>query len=134
MKDADPQQRNKLLGGMKTVFVNAAKGTCRFHIVNMGWKKHVPPLCITNSNLAKWLLVVRKIQKWIYSWMTPGYIEDEDEYNISRHLLENFVCSLLVMGMVDSRNTIIFRIILKFLNCHVYTWEPLYHFFRQKHL
>jgi hypothetical protein len=68
MKDTDPQQRNKLLGGIKTVFVNAAKGTCRCHIVNMGWKKHaVPPFGITNSNLAKWMIAVRKIQKWIYS-------------------------------------------------------------------
>ncbi len=64
MKDADPQQRNKLLGGMKTAFVNAAKGTCRFHIVNIGWKKHVPPICITNSNLVKWSLVIRKKHRY----------------------------------------------------------------------
>jgi hypothetical protein len=38
------------------------------------------------------------------------------------------------MGMVDSKNTIIVRTILKFLNCHVYTWETLFQFFRQKHL
>jgi hypothetical protein len=78
MKDADPQQRIKLFGKMKTVFVNTTKGTCKFHIVNMGWKKHVPPVCITNSNLAKWPLDVRKIQKWVYNWMAPGYIENKD--------------------------------------------------------
>ena len=38
MKDADPQQRNELLGELKNVFVNATEGTCGFHIVNMGWK------------------------------------------------------------------------------------------------
>jgi hypothetical protein len=53
MKDADPQQRNKLLGGMKTVFVNASEGPCGFHIVNMGWKKHVHSVGNNRYNLAK---------------------------------------------------------------------------------
>jgi hypothetical protein len=36
MKDADPQQRNKILSAMNSVFVNASEGTCGFHVVHMG--------------------------------------------------------------------------------------------------
>ena len=76
MKDGDPQQHNEILGAMKTVFVNALEGKCGFHVVNMGWKKHVPPAGISTTNMKKWSVVVSKIQTWIYSWMRPGYVED----------------------------------------------------------
>ena len=62
MKDADPQQRNELLGAMVNVFVNAKEGTCGFHVVNMGWKKYVPNAnIITNRNRDKWVSAVRKV-------------------------------------------------------------------------
>ncbi len=68
MKDADPQQRNELLGAMVNVFVNAHEGTCGFHVVNMGWKKHVPNAnVITTRNRRKWVSVVQKVHNLIYS-------------------------------------------------------------------
>ncbi len=42
MKDGDPQQFNELLSTMKSVFVNASEGTCKYHVVHMGWKTNVP--------------------------------------------------------------------------------------------
>ncbi len=42
MKDGDPQQHNEILSAMKTVFVNASKGTCGYHVVHMGWRTNVP--------------------------------------------------------------------------------------------
>jgi hypothetical protein len=65
--------------------------------------------------------------------MTPGYVEDEDEYNISKHLLEKFVCLIPVLGIVDG-NTAIDLSILKFLKCHVYTWKTLFLYFKRKHI
>jgi hypothetical protein len=56
MKDADPQQRNELLGGLKNVFVNATEGTYGFHIVNMGREKYVPAVGINACNLQKFLI------------------------------------------------------------------------------
>ena len=50
MKDGDQQQWNEILGATN-VFVNAVEGTCGFHVVNMGRKKHVPPIGISNLNL-----------------------------------------------------------------------------------
>ena len=70
-------------------------------------EKYVPAVGINACNLQKWKIVVRKNQKWIYSWMTPGYIEDEDEYNTSKQLLEKFVCSIPVLGIVDGNTAII---------------------------
>jgi hypothetical protein len=93
----------------------------------------VPDVGINACNLQKWTRVVRKIQKWIYSWMTPGYVEDEDEYYISKQLLEKFVCSIPVSGIIDG-NTVIVCSVLKFLKCHVYTWETLFQYFKCKHI
>jgi hypothetical protein len=99
----------------------------------MGWKKIVPSVGISNGNMAKWSVVVIKIKKWIHSWMRPGYVEDVDKYNISKHLLEKFVCSLPVLGIIDGHSFMV-RSILKFLNGHVYTWETLFQFFRRKQI
>ena len=72
MKDADAQQRNEILASFKTVFVNASEGTCGFHVVNMGWKKHVPPVnVVCTQKIKKWTCIVGKIHRWIYSWMKP---------------------------------------------------------------
>jgi hypothetical protein len=125
MKDADSQQCNKILGAMETVFVNALEGTCGFHVVNMGWKRFVLSVGISNSNIAKWSVVVIKIKKWIHYWMRPGYVEDVEEYNTSKYLLKKFVCLLPVSGIVDG-SLFIVRSILKFLNGHVHTWETLF--------
>ena len=90
MKDADPQQRNEIQSSMRNIFVNASEGTCGYHLVNMGWKRNIPN-CVNllhTSQLNAWSSIVRQIQSWVYSWMTPGNVEDEDEYDISKYLRE----------------------------------------------
>ncbi len=79
---------------MKKHFVNATERTFGYHIVNMGWRKNVPNCTgvFNTSQLKKWSTVVHNIHKWIYSWMNPGYMEDEDEYEISEFLFEKFIC------------------------------------------
>jgi hypothetical protein len=126
MKDADPQQRNEILSSINFVFVNATEGTCGFHVVNMGWKKNLPSChqILTPNQLKKWSLVKRQIQSWVYSWMNPGNVEDEDEYQVSKCLLEKFICSKAVLEVVDRHMFIIVKI-QKFLRQHVYTWETL---------
>ncbi len=99
----------------------------------MGWKKNVPSVNVVSTKKSKkWTCVVKKIHRWIYSWMKPGYVEDEDEYNISKYLLEQFICSAAVLDAADGHQFMIVRI-LKFLRCHLYPWETLYlHYFRKK--
>jgi hypothetical protein len=65
--------------------------------------------------------------------MTPGYAEDEDEYYISKQLREKFVCSIPVLGIIDG-NTAIVCSVLKFLKCHVNTWETLFLHLKCKHI
>jgi hypothetical protein len=82
---------------------------------------HVPPAGISSSNIEKESVVVSKIHNWLYSWTKPGYVQDEYEYKISKHLFEKFVCSLPVWGCycryvdkIDS-NTIL---LLSLIPCH----------------
>ena len=121
MKDADVQQRNEISASFKTVFVNASEGTCGFHVVHMGWKKNVPPVnVVCTQKIKKWTYIIRKIHRWIYSWMKPRYVKDKDKYNISMFLLEKFICTAAVLDAADGHQFMIGRI-LKFLRCHVYT-------------
>ena len=65
----------------------------------MGWKKHVPgATTLLKRSQDKWLMIVRKIHKWIYSWMKPGYVEDMFEYQISKKLLMQFISSAPVLA------------------------------------
>jgi hypothetical protein len=133
MKDADPQQRNEILSFMTNIFVNAREGTCGFHVVHMGWKKNVPS-CHNHLSLSKkknWSSIVCQIQKWMYSWMNPGYVKDKDESAISKFLREKFISSKPVLDTANGDIYMIARII-KFLRYHVYTWETLYlHYLRK---
>jgi hypothetical protein len=65
MKDGDPQQRNKILSAMKTVFVNASEGTCGYHVVHMGWRMNVPTCVnvLSPQKLRMWLLIVQQVHK-----------------------------------------------------------------------
>jgi hypothetical protein len=113
MKDADPQQGNELLLSMNKIFVNATEGTCGYHVVHMGWKKNVPSChnVLTQSKMSKWLSVVRQIHNWIYSWMRPGTVKDDDEYTISKFLLAKFKSSEPVLTAADGGVYLIARIL-----------------------
>jgi hypothetical protein len=69
----------------------------------------------------------------MYSWMNPGNVEDDDEYQVSKCLLEKFICSQAVLEVVDGNSIIIVKI-LKFLRLHVYTWETLYLHYARKNV
>jgi hypothetical protein len=133
MKDGDPQQRNEILFSMKKHFINATEGTCGFHVMHMGWKKNVPTCTnlLSPTNMTKWTRIVSHIHEWVYSWMNPGNVEDKDEYLISKYLLEQFITSKSVLDIVEG-NTFLIGRILKFLRCHVYTWESLYLHYERK--
>ena len=101
MKDGDPQQRNEILSAMKSVFLNASEGTCGYHVVNMGWRMNVlrGVNLLSPKQLKMWSSIVLQVHKWIYSWMTPGNVEDKEEYELSKHLLEKFICLQIVLDV-----------------------------------
>ncbi len=62
--------------------------------------------------------------------MMPGNVEVNDEYEISKYLLEKFLCSQTVLDVVGEHRFLVYEVI-KFLRVHVYTWETLYlHYLR----
>jgi hypothetical protein len=66
----------------------------------------------------------------LYSWMTPGNVEDNEEYEISKYLLEKLICLQTVLDVVGEHRFLVYKVI-KFLRGHVYTWETLYlHYLR----
>jgi hypothetical protein len=127
MKDGDPQQRNEILSAMNSVFVNASEGTCGFHVVHMGWRTNVPTgvNVLSPQRLRMWSSIVQQVHTWIYSWMTLGNVEDEEEYELSKYLYKKFICSQTVLDVVGQHWFLVYKVI-KFLQSHVYTWETLY--------
>ena len=66
-----------------------------------------------------------KIQQWVYSWMRPGYVEDKDEYKISKNRLLQFVCLAPVFRAADNSMTIILSMI-RFLQGHIFVHRDVY--------
>ncbi len=57
--------------------------------------------------------------------MTPGNVKGEEEYELSKYLLEKFICSQTVLDVVGEHRFLVYKVI-KFLRSHMYTWETLY--------
>ena len=132
MKDGDPQQRNEILLALKEVFNNAIEGSCGWHIVGQGWKRHVPGSSFfSDSSAPKWIAVSRKIRSWCYTWMKPGYVENEEEYQISKLMLLQFVSSAAVLEAAEGTTFVIARI-LAFLKKYVFVYEDLYLWYKRK--
>ncbi len=56
--------------------------------------------------------------------MTTGNVEDEEDYELSKYLLEKCICSQTTLDVVGEHPFIVY--VIKFLRSHVYTWETLY--------
>ncbi len=113
MKDGDPQQHNEILSAMKSVFVNASEGTCGFHVVHMGWRTNVPTgdNVLSPQKLRMWSFIVQQVHKWIYSWMTSGNVGDKEEYELSKYLLDKFICSQTVLDVVGEHRFRVYKVI-----------------------
>ena len=102
--------------------------------VRQGWEKNVPgEMNVSKYNRPKWKGLVKKIKKWVYSWMRSGYVEDDDEYKISKCFLLQFICSAAVLSAADGSVRMILCI-LRFLQGHVFVYESLYLHYKRKHI
>ena len=132
MKDGDPQQRNEILLALTNVFTRTRESTCGMHIGQFGFLLHVPGIrTISTINRPRWITVVKQIKKHIYSWMRPGYAEDETEYKISKCILLQYICSATVLSAAEGKVFMIVAI-LKFLRGHVFVHEQLYLHYRRR--
>jgi len=57
--------------------------------------------------------------------MRPGYAVDAEEYNISKFILLQFICSAPVLAAAEGKAFMIVRI-MKFLRCYVFVYEGLF--------
>jgi hypothetical protein len=57
--------------------------------------------------------------------MTPVNMEDKEEYELSKYLLEKFIRSQTVLDVVGEHRFLVYKVI-KFLRSHIYTRETLY--------
>ena len=132
MKDGDNQQRNEIIGALRNVFPNTIEGDCGYHIVHSTWVKYVPgKTTLTTRNHELYDNMKSKIQKWVYSWMKPSYVEDEEEYKISKFLLIQFISSSAVLRACEGKLGLVMAM-LKWLRGYVLVWESLFLFYLRK--
>jgi hypothetical protein len=79
----------------------------------MGWRTNVPT-CVNIQSPAKfkiWLIIVQQVHTWLYSLMTPGNVEDDEEYEISKHLLGEFIRLQTVLDVVGEHWFLVYKVI-----------------------
>ena len=96
---------------------------------DMGWKMNVHSCTniLSPMWMKKWSSIVCQIHRyiWVHSWMNHGNVEDKDEYQITKYLLEKFICCKPVLDAADDHMFLIVNII-KFLRNLMYIWETFY--------
>lgn len=132
-KDGDPQQGNEVLAAMPTVFPRAIVGGCGWHIVDRSWQRYIGAArnVIRKVNWAKWDSVQKMIHRFIYSLMKRGSVEDEEEYEVAKQVLFDFIKGPLVRQVCDGNQVFIQRII-EWLENNVLPHENLFLHFRRK--
>ena len=65
--------------------------------------------------------------------MNPGYVENEDEYRVSKFYLIQFICSQPVLDAADRKIDMIMTV-LRFLQSNVFIHENLYLHYMRKHI
>jgi hypothetical protein len=106
MVDGDPQQRSELSKALSDYMPNAIDGGCGWHIVEQGWKRHGPNMtAVTEASgkRDKFNLLKKRVKAWCYSWMTPGGVESDEEYSVSKQLLFAFLASPEVLDACEGK-------------------------------
>jgi hypothetical protein len=110
MVDGDPQQRGELRKAIVVFMPNAMDGGCGWHLVEQGWKAHGPGVTSVKDvgrNWDKFNLFKKHVKDWCYSWMTPGGVESEDEYHVSKQLFFAYLASKKVLDAVDRQQCVL---------------------------
>ena len=94
MGDGDRQQGSEVDYSNASFLKNARSASCGWHIVHGGWLSHSPSLRGFPSSQKGWVKkFFNHIKGWIYSWMRPNFCETEEEYQVSRALLNAYIRS-----------------------------------------
>ena len=88
--DGDPQQRGALQTTIERYFPNNVTqiGTCAWHLFSQGYKRKGPKIGqIPDSKKSLYRIFQKTLLTWLYSFTRPGYVEDMEEYKISKKCL-----------------------------------------------
>jgi hypothetical protein len=88
--DGDPQQRAKLVKAIKMFAPHAEDGSCGWHLIHQGWKRHGPTnTCVrTKADCDQFDLFKTHACNQTCSWMTLGRSENPDEHGTPFFLLK----------------------------------------------
>jgi hypothetical protein len=118
MVDGDPQQCAELNIAISDYMPQVFSGRCSWHIVNQGWKKHVPThTAVPEEKQEMYINLCHRIKSWLYSFMRHGHIETYEEYVLSRKLIIVYLRSPSVWEACN-RTDHILKSMLKFVNDH----------------
>jgi hypothetical protein len=136
MVDGDPQQRGELAKAILDYMPIAIDGGCGWHIVNQGWKNHGPGKTAVKESGGrrdKYNLFKRRVKDWCYSWMTPGSVESEEEYYVSKQLLFAYLASPEALAACDGQQYIIEQV-ADFVRNYVIVYDNVFLFYKKKFL
>ncbi len=135
ISDGDNQECQQLDGAIDLYLPNARRGRCGWHIVVKGIARHCPPKKALHCKYhARYEHFLNYVKKWIFSWMQPGFCETEQEYDVSKALLMDFIMSEKVVNDVCGGESSIPRRIMEFITNYVLIYEDQFLFYRRKNI
>jgi hypothetical protein len=127
MSDGDRQQQQEIETAIRDYMPNAKLGSCGWHIVDRGWRRNGPTTNIFPGTHKKRQVndLFKVVRRWIYSWMSPGYCENEDEFRVSARLLNEYIDSAMFRESVEGRQDVITHL-KQFLRQNVLVHQELF--------
>ena len=87
MVDGDPQQGSEVAIAINMYMKNAFDGRCSRHIITQGWRRRVPGCkSVCDEVRDEFKMIEHHIKSWMYLFTKPGFVEDEDEFELSKKL------------------------------------------------
>jgi hypothetical protein len=90
--DGDSQETTQLDIAIGLYFPNATRVQCGWHIIDRGWNAHGPKSTVAmKERKDEWIIVLRVLQTWMYSWMRPEGCESQEELEISKAFFQAYI-------------------------------------------
>jgi len=102
---------------------------CGWHVIDRGWDRHGPTSNNYDDKLS-FQTITSNVRDWMFSWCSSS-VETEEEFNISKQLFVQYVCSKDVIDKLDITYS---KIVLNFLRLNVEPVLPNLVFYKRKKL
>ena len=89
LTDGDQRMYNSFDEHQRTLYPNAKHGLCIYHLVTKGLECLKPKLL--DMDTAEVQDLVHTFKTWVFSWMGLSGVESEDEFNLSKRMLDDWL-------------------------------------------